>query len=199
MKNALITLQNTTDLYTADDKPHTAGVTIGTVLVSVVIFAKVTLIISFFVMGIRAHQARAEKVTFVVYIMGVYIVAMLGLAVYEFFFEKVMLLYYVLLLCVLGQAFQVQILLNKARRFQVEKNQTKGKCVLIFLYTMYALQAVVGVTPTWSAHCRAKMRYPMCMHILMICVYILFGTSTYLYQHNYFIDEVLLKDFEDEN
>ena len=76
--------------------------TIGTIVISVVIFAKVTLIISFFVMGIRAHQARAEKVTFVVYIMCVYILAMLGLALYEFLFEKVMLLYYVLLLCVLG-------------------------------------------------------------------------------------------------
>lgn len=70
--------------------------------------------------------------------------------------------------------------------------------MLIFLYTMYAGLAVVGITPTLSAHCRAKMRYPLCMHIMMICVYVLFVTTTYLYSQNYFVDEDLLKYFEDE-
>jgi len=53
-------------------------------------------------MGIRAEKARSEKASFTVYLMCLYILAMLLLAVYEFLFEKIMLLYYILWLSGLG-------------------------------------------------------------------------------------------------
>ena len=56
------------------------GISIGRILIEIVIFAKVTLIIGFFIMGIRAHQARSGKATFVVYLMCIYILVMIGLA-----------------------------------------------------------------------------------------------------------------------
>ena len=67
------------------------------------IFAKVILIVVMMTLGIRAHYLNSKRITTVTCLFAYYILIMLALVIYEFLYDYIIVMYYIIIASAIGQ------------------------------------------------------------------------------------------------
>ena len=96
----------------------------------------------------------------------------------------------------LGQVQSVNILVNKARKYQLQTTYRKLYVVLAFFAISYVLTLVSGWIPATAAKCSDEKPYPLSFTIYM-CLYVAFGITTFiLYFMNYLMDDDKIEELK---
>ena len=107
------------------------------------------------------------------------------------------LLFGILLLSALGQAVQIDMFLNRVKRFQHPDDHRRIRWVIKFFYTMYFFM-FSGFVPDspFEAICREGLTYPFSFLFIMYLHVIMFIYSFTLYASGYCMRKKLIEKYE---
>ena len=154
------------------------------------IMVKVLLLSIMFILGMRSHYTRTNRINSVFKLFVFYIILLLLLCVYEFLYTVIPLLHVTMVLSGMGKLAGVQIFQEKAKHFQ---DPDKTRVLKKFIWGFYGMYlALLCITPfdIIGAYCSERFTYPPCFMFLLYTELFLFIFTTKLFLNDYYLDEL---------
>lgn len=171
-------------------------------LVSILMIGlKLTLLIGLFGVAVRAHVARKKKFGIVAVILLCWITLMIGLVIYEFFYQSIMLLYIIISLSITLTIFQSLLTLRRLSRFIDEDTFKRHSLILLGLTVWSFLHVFIAFLPRVGAHCDqtnlAGLQgnvYPPCFTFSFLVFLTFYAHLTYMTCNGNFMDEERIEE-----